>query len=132
MSGATSVVQAALVAALAARPALASAVSGIFDGPPPRAAYPYVLVDDGATTDWSTKTASGREHRLAITIWDDGASAARLQNLMAEAEAAIEAMPRSLTGHRVASLVFLRARVVRDPDGPWAGLIEYRARTIEV
>jgi hypothetical protein len=131
MSGAGEAVQAGLVAALEGHAPLATMVSGVFDGPPARAAYPYVAIGEAVNGDWSHKTARGREHRLAITIWDDGASAARMHGLMAEAETAIEAMARDLDGHRVASLVFLRSRIVRSATGPWAGLIEYRARTLE-
>lgn len=125
-------VQAALVAALQGHAALANLVSGVFDGPPARAAYPYVAIGEGATLDWSHKSGRGREHRLAITIWDDGESASGLHGLMGEAETAIEAMARDLAGHRIVSLVFLRSRILRDADGPWAGLIEYRARTLEM
>lgn len=126
---AAAAVQAALVAALAGHAGLAGV--GIYDGPPARAPYPYVAIGEGASGDWSHKTGRGREHRIAITLWDDGASAARLHGLMAAAEDAIEAMPAALDGHRIASLVFLRARVTRDPDGPWAGTVEYRVRTLE-
>lgn len=130
MSGAAEVVQAALVAAL--RTGLGTEVSGVFDGPPARAAYPYVAIGDAVSSDWSHKSGRGREHRLAVTIWDDGISPARVHGLMAMAEDAIEGMARELDGHRVVSLLFLRSRIVRDADGPWAGLIEYRARSLEV
>jgi hypothetical protein len=122
-------VQAALVAALTGHAGLAGV--GIFDGPPARAAFPYVAIGESVTGDWSHKTGKGREQRLAITIWDDGQSAARLHGLMAEAECAIEGMARELDGHRLVSLVFLRSRIIRDAGGPWAGLIEFRARTLE-
>lgn len=131
MSDTAGAVQAALVAALKGEAAIAAQVSGVFDGPPARAAFPYVAVDGGASGDWSVKGARGREHRVGIAIWDDGGSAARLHGLMAAAETAIEGMPRDLAGCRVASLVFLRARIVRDAGGPWAGLIEYRVRVLE-
>ena len=127
MSGAAIVVQQALVAALAALD-----VTGVYEGAPPRAGFPYVAIGDPVSSDWSSKSARGREHRLAVTIWDDGRTPARLHGLMAAAEDAIEALPRDLPGHRVASLVFLRARIARDGDGPWGGMIEYRARTMEV
>lgn len=131
MSGAAGAVQAALVAALAADPIIAAAGCGVFDGPPARAPYPYVAIDGGQVLDWSVKGARGREHRVGITIWDDGMASARLHGLMAAAEEAVEAMPRQIGTHRVASILFLRGRIVRDADGPWAGLIEYRIRTIE-
>ena len=130
MSTAAQALQRALVATLRAA-SFAGGLTGIYDGPPADAACPYVAISDGSTTDWSHKTGRGREHRLSIAIWDDGATPARLHGLLAQAEDAIEAMPRDLDGHRIASLVFLRARIVRDPDGPWAGRLDYRVRTLE-
>lgn len=132
MTGAVIAVQAALVVALGGHAGLAEAVSGIFDGPPARAAYPYVSIGEAVSTDWSSKTARGREIRIAVTIWDDGERPALLHGLMADAEDAIDGMARDLDGWRVASLAFLRARIVRDADGPWAGLVEYRVRVMEV
>lgn len=123
--------QAALVAALADRPGLGDVVSGVFDGPPPRAPFPYVAIGGWSSSDWSHKTGRGREHRLAISIWDDGESPARLRTLMVEAESAIEGIG-AVDGADLVSLVFLRSRVIRDTSGPWAGIIEYRARLLEV
>lgn len=132
MSGAAEALQAALVAALQGHAPIASVVSGIYDGPPARAAWPYVVIDDGSTSDWSHKSGRGREHRIGIIIWDDGEVPTRLYGLMDEAQAAIEAMPGDLGGHALASMAFMRSRVVRDPDGPWGGFVQYRARTLEV
>ncbi len=131
MSGAAEAVQDALIAALAGHAPLADEVSGIVDGPPPRAPYPYVAIGGGATGDWSTKTSRGREHRLAVTLWDDGDTPARVQRLAAAVEDAIEGIARVLDGHRIASVLFLRSRVLRDAEGPWAGIVEYRLRTLE-
>lgn len=130
MTDAVQAVQIAAVAALEAHPVLAQTLAGVFDGPPPRAGFPYIAVANGLSTDWSTKTATGREIRLALTIWDDGEEASRLHNLMGHAEEAIAAMARDLPGWRVASNVFLRSLVARDPAGPWAGLVEHRIRIL--
>jgi Protein of unknown function (DUF3168) len=131
MTDAVQAVQAAAIVALETHPALAQALTGVFDGPPPRAAYPYIAVADGLSTDWSTKTTTGREIRLALTIWDDGEEASRLHNLMGHAEEAIAAMARDLPGWHVSSNVFLRSFIARDPAGPWAGLVEYRIRVMK-
>lgn len=130
MSDAATVVQSALLAVLEAHPALADALTGVFDGPPPRAAYPYLSIADGLVSDWSTKTATGREIRLSLTIWDDGEMPARLHDLIGHVENAVEALPRDLTGWRIASCVFMRSMIARDPAGPWAGLVEYRVRML--
>jgi Protein of unknown function (DUF3168) len=130
MSDAHLILQTAAVTALQAHPALAATLSGVFDGPPPRATYPYISVADGLTTDWSTKTQIGREIRLALTIWDDGEVPTRLQQLAAHVDDAVAALPRDLPGWRIASCVFLRQLVSRDPVGPMAALVEYRVRLL--
>lgn len=129
MSNAVLAVQAAAVAALQEHPAL-SVLTGIYDGPPPRAPFPYLSVGEGIITDWSTKSEAGREIRLALTVWDDGEEAARLHRLLADVEDAIAAMPRDLGDWQVASNVFLRSLIVRDAAGPWAGLAEFRLRVL--
>lgn len=124
--------QQALVAALGGAEGIAGVASGVFDGPPARAAFPYLAIGEGLSFDWSTKTQRGREHRVAVTAWDDADRTPRLMALLSAAADAIEGLPRDLPGHRIASLVLLRERVLRDPAGPLAGLIEYRVRTLEV
>jgi hypothetical protein len=131
MSAAVMAVQKAAVAAMKAHAPLASLVSGVFDGPPAGVCYPYVAMAESPCIDWSHKSGRGREIRLAVTVWDDGARASRLHGLMREVEAAIEGMAVALNGWRVVSARFLRSRVVRDADGPWAGLVEYRVRVLE-
>jgi hypothetical protein len=132
MNSAMHALQAAAVSALAAHPVLADALTGIYDGPPPRAIFPYVAINDGIVSDWSTKTGVGREIRMALTVWDDGESATRLSNLMSHIEDAVLAIPRDLPDWRIASLVFVRSMVVRDPAGPWAGLVEHRVRLLAI
>jgi Protein of unknown function (DUF3168) len=129
MTDAVRVVQTALVAALEAHPAIA-VNCGVYDGPEPRAAFPYISVTDGLVSDWSTKTAVGRELRMALTVWDDGEEAARLHDLMGHVEDAVAALPRDLAGWHVVSIVFLRSLIARDAAGPWAGLVEYRLRVL--
>lgn len=130
MSDASRILQEAAVSAVEAHPVLSAEVMGVFDGPPPRAAFPYISITDGVSNDWSTKTEQGREIRLALTLWDDGEQASRLSSLTAHVEDAIAAMPRDLSGWRIASVVFLRSMVIRDPVGPWAALIEHRVRML--
>lgn len=130
MSSATIAVQAAIADALRNSAPVMAAVSGVYDGPPPRAAFPYVSISDGSSGDWSTKTAPGREIRAALTVWDDGEEPARLYGLMHEVEQAVANIERDLVGWRVASVAFARSFVVRDPSGSWAGLVEHRIRVM--
>jgi Protein of unknown function (DUF3168) len=132
MSDAVMILQAAAIAALQSHPVLANELSGVFDMPPPLAEFPYVSVADGLSNDWSTKTEVGREIRLALTLWDDGEEPTRLQQLSGHIEDAIAALPQDLSGWRIASCVFARQLVSRDPVGPMAALIEYRVRMLSV
>ena len=61
----------ALQEAIAARLGAIAGLTGIYDGPPPRAAYPYLAIDAGTETDWSHKSGGGRELLVALTLWDD-------------------------------------------------------------
>lgn len=130
MSDAVRELQQAVVAALYAHPVLSAMLSGVFDGPPPRAPFPYISIADGLVTDWSTKTETGREIRMALTVWDDGEMPARLHELMGHVEDVIAALPGTVGNWRIASNMFLRSLIARDPAGPWAGLVEQRIRLL--
>lgn len=115
--------QAALAPLLGALPGL----SGLYDGPPPRAAFPYGAIDCGQERDWSHKSGAGREVLVALTLWDD--QPARLAALADAAEALLTA-PIEPDGWTLVSLRFLRRRTVRDVAGPWAAAIDFQARLL--
>lgn len=112
--------------------ALSMGVNGVRFGASGRVTTPHVSIGDMIAVDWGTKSAAGREVRCAVTIRDMGETPARLESLMALAEAAIDAMPRDLPGWQVASLVFLRSRIGRDGPSGWIGVVDYRVRVLEV
>lgn len=102
-------------------------LSGLFDGPPPRAAFPYAAIDASSETDWSHKSGAGREVLVALTLWDD--QPARLHRLADEAQARAEAVG-PVAGWQLVNLQMIRRRTVRDVAGPWAAAIDYRARLL--
>ena len=123
-------VQRAVIDALHNSVPVMATVSGVYDGAPARAAYPYITVGDGVSGDWSTKTAPGRELRLPLVIWDDGEDPSQLHSLIHQVEEAVAQTERDLDGWRVASLVFIRSLIARDPAGPWSALVEFRVRVM--
>lgn len=125
-------VQAALIATIEAHSTLSGAINGVFVGKAVRATAPYVVLGESIAADWGSKSARGREIRIAVTVIDAAESPARLHRLMADLEDAIEDMARDLPGWRVASLVFLRSRILRDAARDWAGMVEYRVRVMAV
>lgn len=131
MSSALEAVQQALVAALAGYPPLTDAVSGIYDGPPPRARFPYIALATGAALDWSHKGGMGRELSLALTVHDDGQNAAQLHQVMGLVEEALAAGLSDPAGWQIVTFDFRRTRILRSAVSPWSGLIEYRARVLK-
>lgn len=119
MSG-RSVLQAAIVARLNA----VLDVS-VFDAPPARGGLPYAVVDEPVLSDWSTKSWSGREGRVVLTLHDGGERPVRLRGLLAAAE---DGLPADLgEGWRVVRLALMRSRVLRVGDR-WRGTTEFLVR----
>jgi hypothetical protein len=117
----------ALQTAIAAVLAGAQDLTGVFDGPPARAAYPYAVIDATTESDWSHKSGDGREVLVAITVWDD--QPVRLHELADQIEASLEALP-AISGWQLVTMRLMRRRVVRDVAGPWAAAVDFRARML--
>lgn len=100
---------------------------GIYDAPPARATYPYATIDCGNEWDWSHNTAEGREVGVAVTIWDD-----EPQRLEQAAEPVLRQISRvkDVSGWLLVNLRFTRKRIIRDPTGPWAMALDFRARLL--
>lgn len=119
----------ALQASLAEMLGAIDGLTGVFDGPPARSPFPYVVVDAGTESDWSHKSGAGREVAVAITVWDE--QPARLHGLADAVEAAVDGLAPP-AGWQVVTLRLVRRRMVRDVAGPWAAAIDYRARLLAV
>ena len=117
----------ALQSAIASALAAATDLTGVFDGPPARAAFPYAAIDATTETDWGHKSAAGREVLVAITVWDD--QPVRLHVLADAVEQGMQALPAT-EGWELVNLQLVRRRVVRDVAGPWAAAIDFRARML--
>jgi hypothetical protein len=118
---------AALQSAIAAALANVQDLTGVFDGPPARAAYPYAALDATTENDWSHKSGDGREVLIAITVWDD--QPVRLHQLADEVEANLKELGGA-DSWQLVTMRLVRRRVVRDVAGPWAAAIDFRARML--
>ena len=114
-----------LVAALAG----IDGISGVHDGPPADAPPPYLVIGADLVSDWSTKTETGHEHRIAITIWDAGPGAARAKAIMGMVETRLAALAGSRDGHVLVSTRLLRTLVLTAADGWSQGIVEFRLRS---
>lgn len=127
--------QAALATALTDHAPLAGALTAIFDAPPVRAARPFAVIDETIVSDWGTKDMAGVEGRIAILLYDGGERPVRLRTLAGAVDAALDAMPRALGAPssaewRIVSLVPVRSRILREGEGRWTAMAEYRVRML--
>lgn len=122
--------EAVLHAALAEALAGVAGLNRVEPGASVRATPPFAEIGPLLASDWGTKDKAGRELRVAVRVRDLAERAGRLHELSGAVQAAIEAMPRDLSGWRVASLTFLRSRVASEKAGLWAAVVEYRVRVL--
>ena len=117
--------QAAVVAAL--KPALPGV--RVFDAPPVRASVPYAVVDDPVLIDWSTKSWTGFEVRIVVTLTDAGERPVRLRDLAAAAEDAVCASgPEIGEGWRIVQFRLVKSRVTRGGNDRWSAASEFLVR----
>lgn len=121
----------ALIAWLAADPALAAALNDITEEAPSRSAPPWLGISASASADWSTKQRKGREVRIALELHTRGEEAAETASLVALIEAQIELLPQMQNGFQIVTTQFLRARAEQRLPNRRAVLIEYRFRLLE-
>lgn len=121
--------RAALLAHLAADPVLAAGLNAITEEAPLRASPPWLGIVASASGDFSHKTGTGREVRVALELQCRGDDPATASDLVSAVEARIASLPDQ-SGFRIASLVFLRARAEQRGDNRRAVLLEYRARLL--
>ena len=117
----------ALQTAIAGALQAVSDLTGVFDGPPARAAFPYAAIDATTETDWGHKSGAGREVMVAITVWDD--QPVRLHMLADAVEQQLEGLADPEAWELV-TMRLIRRRVLRDVAGPWAAAIDFRARML--
>ncbi|WP_067737922.1 DUF3168 domain-containing protein [Novosphingobium naphthalenivorans] len=124
--------RAALLGWLAADPALSAQLNAIAEEAPARTSLPWLAISASASTDWSCKTAPGREVRVALELQCRGDTPDAAAALVSAIEARIESLPRAQAGFAVATVQFLRARVEQRSESRRAILLEYRFRLMTV
>ena len=122
--------RAALVGWLAADPALAAQLNAIVEEAPSRTSLPWLAIAASASTDWSCKTAPGREVRVALELHCRGDRAEAAMELVELIGQRIEDLPRDQPAFRVVTIQFLRARTEQRGESTRAILLEYRFRLL--
>ena len=116
---------------LASDPVLSERVNAIAEEAPAAASPPAIAIAASASTDWSTKTATGREVRLALELVGRGDDPAQTAVLGQRVEQRIATLAPQQSGYRIVVTQFLRSRVERRRRAMRAVLLEYRFSLLE-
>lgn len=87
---------------------------------------PMLSIAASASRDWSTKTESGREVRIAIEHRSRGDSADTAIEMLSTIEARVLALPRDQAGFTLVASQFLRARNEKRSHNLRSSLLEFR------
>ncbi len=112
-------------------PALTAKVNAVEEESPVSASPPWVGIAASASTDWGTKTARGREVRIALELLDRGDDPQATASIVDALETRIATVPAAQQGYRIVVTQFLRSRAERRARGQRAALLEYRFRLLE-
>ena len=126
-----STLRAALIDWLRSDGELAASLNTVDEEAPSPAPAPSLAIAASAAADWSTKTARGREVRIALELSDRNDDANRTASLASRIEHRIATLPAVQQNFRLAVTQFLRSRTERRPRNMRAVLLEYRFKLLE-
>lgn len=117
MSSATSSLQKAIWQKLSSDAALTAKIGtgGIVDRVIAKRAFPYLVIGEIITRDWSTSTEPGEEHIITVEVWSDKDGHAEAQSLAGQARDLLHNQPLALTGAVLVNLQHISTRVRREP-----------------
>ena len=110
---------------------IATSLNAISEDGPVAAPAPQLSIVASAAADWGSKTAGGREVRVALELVDRSDTPTATAELADAIERRIATMAPMQDGFRIVVTRFLRSRVERRPRSMRAILIEYSFRLLE-
>jgi len=107
--------QKAVVEALGADAAFTGLVAdgAVFDRLINKAVFPYVVLAEMTTLDWSTATDEGTEHVFSLEVWSSAPGKREVQSISAAIRAALHDRPLTLDAGTLVNLRCERTRTER-------------------
>ena len=109
---------------------LAASLNAVVEEGPSPAPPPTLSIAASAAADWSTKTTTGREVRLAFELLDRSDTLTGTALIAARIEQRVATLAPDHPGFRIVATQFLRSRVERRQRNLRAVLLEYRFRLL--
>lgn len=125
-----SALRTALVDWLLSDAQLAAKLNAVVEEGPSPAAAPTLSIAASASADWSTKTNSGREVRIAFELLDRSDAPEATAAIAARIEQRIATLDPEQSDFRIVVTQFLRSRVERRARSIRAVLLEYRFKLL--
>jgi len=130
--GMETLVRGALLAWLDGAPGLAGLLSCVSEEKPARPTLPWLAVVSSSAVDWSTKTETGAEVRLALQLQCRGEVPGDAAALAVAVDSAVQAMPAAQAGFRVVSVRFVKSSVAQAGPTVRGMVLTYRFRVLAV
>ncbi len=119
-----------LIAWLRADATLAAALNAVEEESPVAVSPPWLGIAASASADWSTKTRTGREVRIALELVARQDDPEAMAAIVAAIEHRVATLFPVQPGYRVVVTQFLRSRAERRPRSLRAVLLEYSFRLL--
>lgn len=88
----------------------------VYDVVPDTPAYPFVLVGDDASKDWSTSEAYGEDVTVTLHVWSQDTDREEMKTLQQQIYGALHDQAVSVSGYSVAALLFVSSESVFDEE----------------
>lgn len=102
----------------------------VYDAIPEHTKYPYIVIGDDFTTDWSTKTFPGWNVLVTIHVWSNYEGYKETKRIMQDIEQILCIQEFTLEEHAIAVLMPDSMQVLRDPSGCRHGILRLRIKII--
>ncbi len=124
--------RAALLDALRSNSAIMARVNAVFDERPINASAPYIELLSSISSDWSSKSFTGREVRLSIALISAAQENAPDVTTMDLIERTVQNMPVNIPVkeplYKLINCIYIRARTRHDADNRWTIVSDFRVR----
>lgn len=102
----------------------------IFDAVPYNQPFPFVVVGEITSADWSTGSEHGLEHSLVLHVWSRSGGKKQTFEAASAVYDALHEATLALAGHSLVNLRHQSTDVRRDADGEtYHGVMRFRAVT---
>lgn len=120
--------QKAIYELLTGETALMSLVTGVFDKVPENTSFPYIMLGDITSSDWSSKTTLGMECVALLTIFSRKGGRQQATEIMECIQTLLHDADIVVNDHELVMMRFISSNILLEADGEtYRGSMRYKA-----